>query len=346
MIRLRWATYALAGVIAAACSAGAAVAQTKIKLATYVPAQHDGSKVFEGYLKEVAARSKGAIEIDYYPGAQLGPPPKYYDMAVSGQADVTQFLHGNTPGLFPLSEVGTVPLLFGSAEIGTKVMNDPEILKRVRAEHKGVHILQLHTHQPANVFLGRDPIRTIEQFKGKRLRVPSGPIRDLAVALGATPDGTTPTEWAESLQKGTLAGVFTDYGGAGVAFHIGPVVKYATELYVYAGTFCVCMNRKTYDGLPAAVRKDLDETVAKKAVDVGKAFDHLDDVGKGIMMKEGTQPIVLAPEEKAKILKVAAKVTETTLDSLEKKKLPAREIYGVMKQLAAKHEATSRNFWK
>ena len=346
MIRLRQAAYALAGVLAVACIADSASAQTKIKLATYVPESHDGSKVFEGYLKEVAGRSKGAISIDYFPGAQLGPPPKYYDMAVSGQADVTQFLHGNTPGLFPLSEVGTVPLLFGSAEIGTKVMNEPEILKRVRGEHKGVHILQLHTHQPANVYLGKDPIRKFEDFKGKRLRVPTGPIRELAVALGAVPSGTPPTEWAESLQKGTLDGVFTDYGGAGVAFHIGQVTKYATELYVYTGTFCICMNQRTYDGLPAPVREDLNKTVAAKYVDVGKAFDYLDDVGKSTMMKEGTQPIVLDAAEKAKVQKVAEKVIDDALGALEKKKLPAREVYDEMKKLAAKHEPSSRSFWK
>lgn len=336
----------LMGVAAAALLSFPASATTKIKLATYVPEQHDGSKVFEAYLKEVAARSHGEIEIEYFPGAQLGPPPKYYDMAVSGQADITQFLHGNTPGLFPLTEIGTVPLLFGSAEIGTKAMNEPEILKRVAGEHKGVHILQLHTHQPANIFMGKEAIRKVEDFKGKRLRVPSGPIKDLAIALGATPDGTAPTDWAESLQKGTLGGVFTDYGGAGVAFHIGPVIKYATELYVYVGTFCICMNQKTYDGLSAAVRKDLDETVAKKAVDVGKAFDHLDDVGKGIMMKEGTQPVPFPPEERAKVQKVAAKVAESYVSDLEKKKLPARELYKLMQEYSKKYEANSRNFWK
>ena len=216
---------ALASVLATIAVAGTASAQTKVKLATYVPALHDGSKVFEGYLKEVAGRSKGAIEIEYFPGAQLGPPPKYYDMAVTGQADVTQFLHGNTPGLFPLSEVGTVPLLFGSAEIGTKVMNEPEVMKYVRPEHKGVHVLQLHTHQPANVYLAKDPIRKIEDFKGKRLRVPTGPIRELAVALGAVPSGTPPTEWAESMQKGTLDGVFTDYGGGRLPYRAGHQVR-------------------------------------------------------------------------------------------------------------------------
>ena len=106
------------------------------------------------------------------------------------------------------------------------------------------------------------------------------------------------------------------------------------------------MNQKTYDGLPATVRKDLDETVAKKGVDVGKAFDHLDDVGKGIMMKEGTQPIILDAAEKAKVQKVAIKVIDDALDAIEKKKLPAREVYNVMKKLAAKHEPGSRSFWK
>jgi len=341
-------TRTIAALIAGAAALGFAAtasAATKIKLATYVPAQHAGSKVFEKYLKEVASRSNGAIEIEYFPGAQLGPPPKYYDMALTGQAEITQFLHGNTPGVFPMSEIGTVPLLFGSAEIGTKVMNEPEVIKYLLKEHEGMHIVQLHTHQPGNIFAGKNPVAKLEDFKGKRVRVPSGPIRKLAVSLGAVPSGVPPTEWADSLQKGTIDGVFTDYGGAGVAFHIGPVTKYATELYVYVGTFCVCMNQKAYDGLPTAVRQDLDATAAKHAAEVGVAFDSLDDIGKRIMTKEGTQPINLSADEKAKLQTIAESVTEDAIESAEKKGLPAREFYTLLKSLAAKHAQTSRNFW-
>ena len=46
------------------------------------------------------------------------------------------FLHGATPGRFPLTEMSQVPYLVGSAEIGTKVLNDPELRsKYLDAEH-------------------------------------------------------------------------------------------------------------------------------------------------------------------------------------------------------------------
>jgi len=40
-----------------------------------------------------------------FPGAQMGPTPQHYDLARTGQADVAWFLHGGTPGRFPLTDV-------------------------------------------------------------------------------------------------------------------------------------------------------------------------------------------------------------------------------------------------
>ncbi|NBW26063.1 MAG: C4-dicarboxylate ABC transporter, partial [Betaproteobacteria bacterium] len=37
------------------------------------------------------------------------------------------FLHGSTPGRFQLTEIVNMPYLVGSAEIGIKVLNDPEL---------------------------------------------------------------------------------------------------------------------------------------------------------------------------------------------------------------------------
>jgi TRAP-type C4-dicarboxylate transport system substrate-binding protein len=327
-------------------AASPASAQKKIKFATYVPPQHAVSKYLEKNLKGAAKNSGGAFVLNYFPGAQLGPPPKYLDMALSGQAEITWFLHGNTPGVFPLSELGTVPLLFGSAEIGTKVMNDPQIRAALRAEHKGMQVIDLHTHQPANIYMGKKPIRNLADFRGKRLRVPSGPVRNMAIALGATPDGMPPTQWAEALQKGTIDGVFTDYGGAGLAFRIGPVVKYATELYFYVGTFCVCMNQKAYDGLSAKARGALNAPFAKAPGGTGKVFDFLDTIGKKRMMGEGTQPVNFSASEMAKFQAIAKKVAAATIEKAEKKGLPAAKIYGLMQSLAAKHAKNSKSFWK
>ena len=166
--------------------------------------------------------SGGRITVKRFPGSQMGPVQQHYDLARTGQADVSWFLHGATPGRFPLTEIVQVPYLVGSAEIGTKVLNDPELRsKYLDAEHKGVKVLLLLTHQPGNVHTTKKPIRTVEDMKGLRLRFASPTIRDFVAALGGTPVGVLPTEQVEQLQKGTIDGVFIDYGGAGIAFKMG-----------------------------------------------------------------------------------------------------------------------------
>ena len=80
--------------------------------------------------------------------------------------------------------------------------------------------------------------------------------------------------------------------------------------------------------------------------EIGHEWDKLDAIGKKIMMKAGMTPIQLSAAEAKKFREVGAKVTEARIAALEKKGLPARAVYTMMKSLAAKHEKTSRNFLK
>ncbi len=93
-------------------------------------------------------------------------------------------------------------------------------------------------------------------MKGMRLRFSSATIKDFISALGGTPVGLPPTQIVESMQKGTIDGALIDYGGAGIAFKIGPVTKYTTEMYSYVTSFCICMNQRSFDRLPANLQED------------------------------------------------------------------------------------------
>lgn len=340
-----------AGLLAAAVTLhgqpAAAQQQTfDLKIAHFVPAGHSVSQWIERWAKRMEEQSNGALKFTIFPGSQLGPPPRYYEMARSGQADITWMAHGFTPGLFPLTEVSNLPYLMGSAEIGAKVLNDPELRKTyLDAEHKGVKPLLLMTHQPGNIHTAKDPIRTVEDMKGKRLRFASATIKEFVAALGGTPVGLPPTQMVESMQKGTIDGAVIDYGGGGIAFKIGPVTKYTTEMYSYVTSFCICMNQATYDKLPPNLKKLIDDSFVGVEKEVGMEWDKLDDIGKAIMVKDGMTPIVLSPEEDAKFRKVGAQVADSEVAALEKKGLPARKVYDMMQTLAKKHEKDSRNFW-
>jgi TRAP-type transport system periplasmic protein len=344
---MKHASTALA-VVLSCLAATETPAQTKIelKLAYFVGDQHAMSKWLTRWSDKLAKESGGRISVKRFPGSQMGPVQQHYDFARTGQADLTWFLHGATPGRFLLTELVQLPYLVGSAEIGTKVLNDPELkAKYLDAEHKGVKVLLLFTHQPGNVHTTKKPIRAAADMKGLRIRFASPTIREFVAALGGTPVGVAPTEQVEQLEKGTIDGVFIDYGGAGIAFKMGGILKYSTEMYSYVSSFGLAMNPDFWNKLPPDLQALVAKSVQGVEKEVGEAWDSLDVPGKKAIMDGGAEAIKLSSEEAAKFRKIGAEVAEARIKELEGKGLPARDVYAMMKALAEKHAKTSRSFW-
>jgi TRAP-type transport system periplasmic protein len=336
-----------AAALALALHAGAANAQPiELKLAYFVGDQHAMSQWLVKWANKLEQDSGGRIAVKRFPGSQMGPMQQHYDLARTGQADVAWFLHGATPGRFPLTEISHLPYLVGSSEIGTKVLNDPELrAKYLDAEHRGVRVLLLLTHQPGNVHTTRKAIRTTDDMKGLRLRFASPTIREFVAALGGTPVGVLATEQVEQLQKGTIDGTFIDYGGAGIAFKMGGVLKYSTEMYSYISSFAVAMNQDFWNKLTPDLQVLVTKSMTGVEKEVGEAWDGLDTVGKKLLVDGGAEAIKLSPEENAKFRKIGAEVADKHLKELEGKGAPARAVHDMMKALADKHAKTSKNFW-
>jgi TRAP-type transport system periplasmic protein len=323
-------------------------AQQKIemKLAYFVGDQHAMSRWLIRWSDDLERQSGGRLAVKRFPGSQMGPVQQHYDFARTGQADVVWFLHGATPGRFPLTEIVQVPYLIGSAEIGTKVLNDLELRKKyLDAEHRGVKVLLLFTHQPGNVHTTKKPIRTVEDMRGQRIRFGSPTIRDFVAALGATPVGVLPTEQVEQLQKGTIDGVFIDYGGAGIAFKMGGILKYSTEMYSYVASFGLAMNEDFWNRLPPDLQGLVSKSVTGVEKQIGQAWDGLDVPGKKALMDAGGEAIRLSAAENVRFRKIGADVADAKVKELEGKGMPARAVHTMMKSLAEKHAKDSKNFW-
>jgi TRAP-type C4-dicarboxylate transport system substrate-binding protein len=304
------------------------------------------TKWLVGWGEKLEKASNGRLVFKHFPGAQMAPPPAHYDLARTGQAEVSWFLHGGTPGRFPLTELISLPYMAGSAETGTKVLNDQQLRSRyLDAEHRGVKVLLLLTHQPGNVHTTKKPIRTADDMKGLRIRFAAPTIRDFVAALGGTAVGVQPGEQLEMLQKGTLDGTFIDYGGAGIAFKMGGTIKYSTEMYSYVSSFGVAMNPDFYKKLPEDLKKLVDESMSGVEKEVGEGWDALDAIGKKLLVEGGSEPIRLSKAEDARFRKVGDQVTAARIKELDGKKLPASEVYKMMKTLADRHAKSSRNFW-
>ncbi len=344
---MKFAHSCAAALLALAVAAGAQAQQKiEMKLAYFVGDQHAMSQWLIKWSEQLEKGSGGRIAVKRFPGAQMGPTPGHYDFARTGQADASWFLHGGTPGRFPLTEIINLPFMAGSAEIGIKVLNDVELrAKYLDAEHKGVKVLMLFTHQPGGPHTTKKAIRSLDDFKGLRLRFASPTVREFVQALGATPVGVPPTEISEQLSKGTIDGAFIDYGGGGIAFKLGGIVKYSTELYAYVTSFGLALNEDFWAKLPPDLKKLLTDTTTGKEKEVGEAWDGLDVPGKKALMDGGGEAIRFSAAENDKVRRIGAELSEKHVKELDAKGLPASAVYKTMRGLSEKASKTSKNFW-
>lgn len=311
-------------------------AQTqKLTVATYAPPGHSMSKWLETWASNLEEKSGGRLDIEILHGAQMGPPPAYFDIAANGRADITWILHGATPGRFPLTEISNLPFVFCSAEQATQVLNDADLrAKYLDHEHKGVKVLLTFMHPPGQIAMKGKAVLSVADFAGKALRPPSQVVGQLIAQLGGRPVGLPPTAMAESLEKGTIDGTMIDYGGAAFAFQLGPFLTDITEVHAYAASFALVMNPDSHARLPEDLRTMVDESVDGVASEVGQVWDTLDDAGKKALMGAGAKIHQMPEAEYAKLKAAGDSLTESYVRDLDGKGLPASEVLQAIRDAA------------
>lgn len=264
----------------------------------------------------------------------MGPVQRQFDLARTGVADISYVLHGATPGRFPLTELAQYPMLIPNGEVGSQAMMDiGDVLEK---EHKGVKVLYFMATPPIPVLMSEKKITRIDQFKGERIRHPGTVYAGLISALGASPVGVVPSEIADSLSKGTIAGTLVSFEGA-ESFQLGPNIKYATTINGGVVTFALVMNPDSYAKLPKDLQKLIDDTTGLNgAKRVGSTSDQADQHGLEYMRKAGMELVSLDADDEKKYEAIAAKLTEDRVAELEKEGLPARDTLSRLKAAIAK----------
>ena len=327
----------LAAAFCMAILAGPIAAQEThdLTVGTYVTERHGMSQWLEAWAADLEERSGGRLSFEILHGSQMGPPPRYYDIARNGQADITWVLHGATPGRFELTEISNMPFLFCSAEQATRVLNDARLRDRhLNEEHRGVRVLTLFMHPPGQINMAEGQVMAVEDLRGKAMRPASSAVGSLIAALGGQPVGLPPTAMAEGLQKGTIDGVFIDFGGAGLAFQLGPYLSSVTEVGAYSSSFGLVMNEDSYADLPDDLRAMINESVAGREAEIGQVWDGLDTVGRGVLTEAGVEIAEMPPEELARMREIGDGVTEAYVEGLDAAGRPGSEVLALMRQIA------------
>ncbi|WP_242663832.1 TRAP transporter substrate-binding protein [Geobacillus zalihae] len=158
--------------------------------------RHQAALKFKELVEE---KSKGQIEVQVFPGEQLGSEPAMLQAVQSNTLQMTAVGTGIYSSLYQPIGIVELPYLFDSFEQAWKVLDGPfgqELAKPLI--DKNIHILAYWENGFRHVTNNVKPIQTPDDLKGLKIRTPEIPVSvSIFKTLGANP---TPMAFGELFQ--------------------------------------------------------------------------------------------------------------------------------------------------
>lgn len=274
------------------------------------PVANTQTSVLEPWKKQVEEASKGRIAIEIFPAMQLGgKPPQLIDQARDGVVDIVWTLPSYTPGRYPMAAVFELPFMVSTAAATTKAVQE-FYEKHMRDEFADVHPLMFHVHA-RGVIHTKKPVAKIADLEGLKIRAPSRSIGKALETMGATPVFMPVPALPEALSKGVVEGAVIPWEIT-IPLKISELVDNHAVTPgargLYTSVFVLAMNKAKYEGMPADLRKILDDHTGMRMAEwVGKVWDEIEKPGLAKAKESGTVR-ELSPEQVAKMRDVTASV--------------------------------------
>jgi len=323
-------TFALAGACAVIASRPASAETIELKVSHFLPPNHTFQKAMVMWGDELEKQSAGRLKLRIYPAGQLGGGPnRQFDAARNGIVDIAISLHGATPGRYATTELASLP--FAAPTAGNKSTVTSRRLSELApeylaGEHEGLKILWMAVTPPL-MFHSKTPIRTIADFKGKRIRYAGVQFKNIIDSLGAVPLLVPPQETQDGLAKGIIDAATFPYEGA-ASFDIATVAKYTLEPGVSSATFGVVMNPAKYASLADDLRALIDKSTGPEAAaKFGAMWDTAESDGKAAMLAKGTQVSVLASDQLDEMKTIFRPQLEAAVTEVDKQGKPGRKFF-------------------
>lgn len=232
-----------------------------LRMHQFLPVQANiPNNTLQKWADEVEAASNGRIQVEHYGSMALGgTPPELYDQAVDGVADIIWTLPGYTPGRFPEAEVFELPFMMNNPEAASKAFWELAQDTLINDEMSDTHVLGLWVHGPG-VIHSKDPIRTVGDLAGLKLRTPTRTTNMLFRNLGAEPISMPVPAVPENLAKGVIDATVIPWEVTG-SLKVPELVSNHTEFQgtpLYTATFIFTMNKDRYESLPDDLKAVID----------------------------------------------------------------------------------------
>ena len=228
---------------------------------TYIPnAQHVTVQGLTAIGDEVERITDGAVEVTCHAGGTLGISAADITSATSDgviQLASNAFITGAVPivGLFALPGLFTTEdELAQGLEIAAPYIDDA--MREQDLVYLGAY------HYPRQVIFSTEPVASLDDLEGRKIRVSSGEQAEFVTRFGGTPVTLGSPDVAQALQLGTITGVMTAASGGARLW-----TDYLTDNYELGPNFTVSpvfANADAFDDLSDEQQAEVRAFVAEE----------------------------------------------------------------------------------
>jgi len=324
-----------------AMSLAAQAQEVTLKMHQFLPAQANvPSLVLDVWADKIEADSDGRIKIERYPSMQLGgTPPELINQVIDGVADIVWTVAGYTPGRFPQAEVFELPFMMTNAEATSRAYWEFAEANMFDTDYKDFKTLAVWVHGPGLIH-SKNPITSVSDLNGVKLRAPTRTTTSMFAALGATPIGMPVPSIPESLSRGVIDAAVIPWEVT-ASLRVAELVNNHTgfgDEALYTTAFIFAMNKDKYESLPDDLKAVIDDNSGMEfSAFAGKTMAGADEPSMKLAMEQGNNIITLSPEQVAEWKEAAAGVEATWIEDLNKAGYDGQAVVDEAKALIEKH---------
>jgi TRAP-type transport system periplasmic protein len=281
---------------------GTAQAQTKWDMPTPYSDGEFHTRNVKQFVEEVKKNTGGALDITVHSNGSLIKHPDILRAVSTGQVNIAEFLLGQFGNEDPVFAADNVPFVAPGYDSAFKFYQAQKPVLEKKLQGRGLKLLYA-VSWPGQGIYTRDPVKSVSDFKGLKMRTYSPLTSRLAELLGASPTIAQVPEVPQMFATGAMHAMVTS-SATGTATKAWEFVKNYYKTNAWNPKNVVVVNERGFARLPKPQQDGLVKAAAAaepRGWEMSKARERDADE---LLAKNGISVQEPSPELKAALTKI------------------------------------------
>jgi TRAP-type transport system periplasmic protein len=292
----------IAALAAAAAAFGAAQAQTKWDMPTPYSDGEFHTRNVRAFAEDVKQATGGKLDINVHSNGSLIKHPDILRAVSTGQVSIAEFLLGQFSNEDPVFAADNVPFVAPGYDAAFKFYQAQKPVLEKKLQGRGMRLLYA-VAWPGQGIYTRDPLKSVSDLKGTKMRTYSPLTARLAELLGASPVVVQVPEVPQMFATGAMQAMVTS-SATGTATKAWEFVKNYTKTNAWNPKNVVVVNERAFNRLPKEDQNAITKAAAAAEPRGWEMSKAREKEGDETLAKNGVSVSEPTPELKAALAKI------------------------------------------